>query len=419
MADSPTPLDRLGPWQRLQQAPLFCCGFRPFFLAASIWAGLAILTWVAMWGGLIWMPQTPLPGPLWHAHEMLWGFAIAAVAGFLLTAAPEFTRTADFSRSDTLGLFTLWLLARWLGLIGPTGALATAWTALAATANLALVVWLLLRVTPRLWGQESRPHFGFVIAMATLLLLEGGFWTAQLRAGWAMPWLNAQVGLLMILIVLALSRISTRLMHGMLDALGIHEKDYRAPPPRRRLAITCIALVTVAEQAGLAPSTLGWLALAATASMLALLTEWHLGRSLLHRWIWPAYAVYASIALGYAMLGLTWLGLLPWSASAGRHLLTVGGMGMAILVVFSVAGRIHAGRDLDDRPWRLIAVSLLLIAALTRMLAGTPWLGSQTNAALWLAALAWSLAWLLFVIYAWSHLTGPRLDGHSGCEEAE
>ena len=78
--------------------------------------------------------------------------------------------------------------------------------------------------------------------MATLLLLEGGFWTAQLRAGWAMPWLNAQVGLLMILIVLALSRISTRLMHGMLDALGIHEKDYRAPPPRRRLAITCIAL---------------------------------------------------------------------------------------------------------------------------------------------------------------------------------
>lgn len=403
--------------QRLLRMPLFCCGFRPFFLAAALWAALAIPAWILMWTGWLPMSVAPLPGPLWHAHEMLWGFAIAALVGFLLTATPEFTGTADFNRGTNLGLFTLWLCARLLGLAGPGGGMGTLWIVLTATANLALLLWLLARVLPRAWQQEARPHIGFSWALLLLLALEAGFWASLLNQARPMPWLNAQVGLLMVLIVLALSRISTRLMHGMLDAFGVHEKDYRAPPPRRRLAITCILLVTLAELAGIDSSTLGWLALATAAAMLALMSEWHLGRVLLHRWIWPAYAIYAMIALGYLVLGLGWLGA-PWSSSAGRHLLTVGGMGLAILLVLNVAGRIHSGRDLDDRPWRLLAVALILLAVAARVLAATPWIGSHTTAALWLAALGWSAAWLLFVAHAWRHMAGPRLDGGVACEEA-
>ena len=402
---------------RWLDAPLLCCGFRPFFLGAALWAVLAMLLWLAMLDG--WLPTAaaPLPATLWHAHEMVWGLGLAAVAGFLLTAVPEFTDSAELGREHTAGLLALWLAGRVLWLAAWAGAGTLPWLLLSASVHLALLLWLLALALPRLWRQADRPHLGFAPALLGLLGAEAGFWLAMARGdGDTMPWVNALVGLLMVLIVLAQSRISTRLLHGMLDRFGVHEDDYRAPPPRRGLAIAGIVAVTLAELVGLAPSTLGWLALAASAAVLALMSDWHFGRSLLHRWVWPLYAVYALMAAGYALLGASWLGA-PWTSSAGRHLLTVGSMGLAIFAVFGIAGRIHAGRQLDDRPWRVLAALALLLAALVRALASVPASGLPPLAGWWLAGLAWCAAWLLYAVYAWRHLTGPRTDGLSGCAE--
>lgn len=405
-----------GAWQRLLASPLMCCGFRPFFLGAALWAALALLLWLLMLSGVLTMPAAPLAGPVWHAHEMVWGFGMAAVVGFLLTAVPEFTATPAFAPRDTAWLLGVWLAARLLGLAGLLGAAAPAWAWLAALPNLALVLWLAARALPRLLRQPERPHQSFALALLALAVLEAGFWADTLRGGDALRWVNALVGLMMVLIVLAQSRISMALLHGMLDHLGVHEADYRAPPPRRGLAVVCIVLASGAELAGLAPSTLGWLALAAAAAVLALMTDWHLGRALLHRWVWPLYAVYVCMAAGFALLGLAWLGA-PWAPSAGRHLLTVGSMGLAVLAVMNIAGRIHTGRQLDDRPWRLVATLLLLAATAARVLASTPASGAAVLTWWWLAALAWIGAWLLYAAFAWRHLTGPRTDGGTGCEE--
>ena len=404
------------PWQRLLASPLMCCGFRPFFLATALWAALAMLLWLPMLAGWLPMPAAPLAGPVWHAHEMVWGFGMAAVVGFLLTAVPEFTRTAEFAPRDTAWLLGGWLAGRLLGAAGLAGAEAPAWAWLAALPNLALVAWLAWRIAPRLLRQPERPHLGFGLAVLALALVEAGFWCDTLRGGHALRWVNARVGLMMVLIVLAQSRISMRLLHGMLDHLGVHAADYRAPPPRRRLAIFCIVLATGAELAGLPAPTLGWLALAAAAAVLALMTEWHLGRALLHRWVWPLYAVYVFMAAGFALMGLAWLGA-PWAPSAGRHLLTVGSMGLGVLAVMNIAGRIHAGRQLDDRPWRTAATVLLLAAAAARTLAALPHAPGGPLPWWWLAALAWCAAWGLFGVFAWRHLTGPRTDGGRGCEE--
>ena len=407
---------RAGPLARLLAAPLMCCGFRPFFLAAALWAALAVLGWMLMLSGLAPMAAAPLAGPVWHAHEMVWGFGMAAVVGFLLTAVPEFTATPSFSPRDTAWLLALWLAARLLGAAGLAGAHGDAWAWLAAAPNLALVLWLAVRIAPRLIRQADRPHLGFGLAVAALALLEAGFWFDTLRSGPSMRWVNALVGVMMVLIVLAQSRISMRLMHGMLDRFGVHEADYRAPPPRRRLAVFCIALVTAAELLGLATPTLGWLALATAAAVLALMTDWHLGRTTLHRGVWPLYAVYACMAAGFALLGLAWLGA-PWAPTAGRHGLTVGSMGLGVLAVMNIAGRFHAGRQLDDRPWRIAATALLVLAATARAVAGTPYAAGSVLAWWWLAALAWCAAWALFTAFAWRHLAGPRTDGASGCEE--
>lgn len=392
------------------------CGFRPFFLATALWGALAMLLWMAMLVGWLSLPGVPLAGPVWHAHEMVWGFGMAAAVGFLLTAVPEFTVSAAFTPRDTAALLGLWLVGRLLALLGLGGAAQPLGTWLAAGLNLALVAWLAWRVVPRLLRQHGQPHWGFSVAVAALALLEGGFWYDTVRGGDAMRWVNASVGLMMILIVLAQSRISMRLMHGMLDDLGVSEPDYRAPPPRRRLAIVCIVLASGAELLGVPAPTTGWLCLATAAAALALMTEWHLGRTLLHRWVWPMYAVYACMAAGYALLGAAYLGA-PCMPSAGRHLLTAGSMGLGVLAVMNIAGRIHAGRALDDRRWRIVATLLLIGAAGARVVAASPIAGAAVLAWWWAAALMWVAGWLLFAIFAWHHLTGPRTDGGTGCEE--
>ena len=131
---------RAGPLARLLAAPLMCCGFRPFFLAAALWAALAVLGWMLMLSGLAPMAAAPLAGPVWHAHEMVWGFGMAAVVGFLLTAVPEFTATPSFSPRDTAWLLALWLAARLLGAAGLAGAHGSV-TALWLGAALAWVFW--------------------------------------------------------------------------------------------------------------------------------------------------------------------------------------------------------------------------------------------------------------------------------------
>jgi len=95
----------------------------------------------------------------------------------------------------------------------------------------------------------------------------------------------------------------------------------------------------------------------------------------------------------------------------------VGSMGLGVLAVMNIAGRIHAGRALDDRRWRIAATMLLAAAAAARALAASPHASAAVLAWWWAAALLWTAAWLLFAAFAWRHLAGPRTDGGTGCDE--
>ncbi|MFA7292809.1 MAG: NnrS family protein, partial [Rhodocyclaceae bacterium] len=102
--------------------PLWLCGFRPFFLAAAISAAGLIGLWSAFLGHGLPLPPVPGGSFVWHAHELIFGFALAAVAGFALTAIPEFTGTTSVPAKPVRLLFALWLAGRagfwvsgWLG----------------------------------------------------------------------------------------------------------------------------------------------------------------------------------------------------------------------------------------------------------------------------------------------------------------
>src|SRR5690606_31323603 len=169
-----------------------------------------------------------------------------------------------------------------------------------------------------------------------------GFYADLLQGLYPMRWLHAGIGAMLALVLIALSRISMRIVN---DALEEHQRQrpqdevivYRALPPRRNLAIFCIILYTLAEFFLPGAQVGGWLALACAAALFNILNDWHVGRALFNRWALTLYLVYWLMALGYAALGASLL----WQAlplSAGRHLLIIGGLGLSVFAVINVAG---------------------------------------------------------------------------------
>jgi uncharacterized protein involved in response to NO len=263
-----------------------------------------------------------------------------------------------------------------------------------------------------------------------MVAVVAGFHLDVLRGEYPMRWVLAGLGVMMALVVVAMSRISMRVMNDALDAerarrlpartlRHVEEAElelpaYRARPPRRNLAVAAIAVYTVAEFLLPGSPITGWLGLGAAAAVFNLLNDWHVGRALFTRWAFLLYAVYWLLALGYLLLGLAHLGA-PLAPSAGTHLLAIGAMGLSILAVLCIAGRTHAGYALDERPWVGVAAGSIVLAAVLRAAAGLP--DTPAAALQLLAALAWIVA---FALAAWRLgvlFVAARVDGGSGCEE--
>jgi uncharacterized protein involved in response to NO len=393
--------------------PLWLCGFRPFFLAAAISAAALIGLWSAyLSSGL---PLPPVAGGpfVWHAHELLFGFALAAVAGFALTAIPEFTGTASVSARPVRVLFVLWLAGR----IGfwTSGWLGTPALVVAGLAHLGLVAGLVWLLAPRLLADPERKHLSFLWAFAAYAALIAGFYADTLFGDLSHSparWLHATIGLLLILIVLALSRISMRIVNAALDEIDA-DTEYRARPPKRNLAIVCIALYTAAEF--FAPDTRlgGWLALAAAAALCHLQSDWHVGRALFRRWPAMLFTVYLLMAAGYGLIGFA---LLTGSDgfSAGRHLLTIGAIGLSIYMVLNIAGRMHCGQALDERRWVPVGAAALAAAAVLRAATALP--GAPTSLLLALSSVLWIGVFAVWLWHMLPLLAGSRSDGGVGCE---
>lgn len=407
--------------KRILAWPVFMCGFRPFFMLTAISACALVLLWLLLLSSALpalsrWTP--PGGSLIWHGFELIFGFGMAATAGFLLTAIPEFTRTAASGRKPVAVLTVLWLAARlaWLPAAWLPQPLAIA---VLAALNLAFLLSLAAQLLPPLWQARRLGHFSFAWALLGLGLIESGFFLALARTHDALPWLRLGVGLMMVLVVLAGSRISMSVVNRRVEpvaeaAVQNDAPGYLARPPRRNLAIFCLCAFALCEfTLGISPVS-GWTALAAAAAMFNLLNDWHIGRALLYRWALMLYASYALVALGHAAIGLSMLGA-PWTPSAGRHLLMVGAMGLAIFVTMNIAGRIHAGWGLERRIWVPLAAALLVAAALLRALMGWPGLSAWWFALLSASALCWCGAFILHLYFNSRILLGARQDGQHGC----
>ncbi|HBS27396.1 MAG TPA: NnrS family protein [Gammaproteobacteria bacterium] len=390
---------------------LLSCGFRPFFLLASGYAVLLMTAWLFFWKGWLALPDVLGGFIAWHIYELVYGFVLAAIIGFITTATPEFVDCKEINRGRLFALVLLWLAGRiafWMS--GAWGLVPAAMT------NLALLISLLVLLAPPIWRDPGRPHMSFIYALTMLAVAECGFYISGFQGAPVIPWLMMAIGIVMILIIIALSRISMRVINGVEEGIDLfaEEVEYLARPPRRNMAMFTIGLYTVIEFIAPGNAITGWLALAAAAAMLNLLNDWHIGRPLLNKWVFSLYSVYWLIALGYGLIGLSILADWPM-ISAARHLLTTGAIGFAIFLIMVFAGQVHSGRTLEFKNWMLISILALIAATIFRVSMSIPLLAPLYMMLLMIAAALWILAFSLYFIYFRKILLGRSADGRSGC----
>lgn len=384
---------------------LFDYGFRPFFLMASLYAALAVPTWLLLMTGVVALP-TSLTAMAWHGHEMVFGFALAGIAGFYLTAVPNWTGAAPVRGVRLALLVALWLLARvamWSSAVLPAGVV--------AAADLALLPVLAAFVAPALVAAKQPRNLVFLvipIALETAILLVQ---LEPLGLADDTAWLGLMLGidLALLLITIIGGRIVPTFTTNALRARG-ETRLPRSRPWLDRLAILSMVAMVAAELGDRA----AWVGAAALAAALfngARLAGWRTARTLNNPLLWVMHLGYAWLVVGLALKAAAGLGdLVP--ASAALHALTVGAIGTMMMAVMSRATLGHTGRQLVAHPLTVAAYGLVSLAAILRIV-------GAVSPAFYLPLIEasgalWSLAFVLFLwIYA-PVLILPRLDGKPG-----
>ncbi|MGK5075346.1 NnrS family protein [Janthinobacterium sp. ZB1P44] len=377
-------------------------GFRPFYLLAAVFAAIAIPLWLASYAGL---PTGGLHVGLgWHMHEMVFGFALAVVVGFLYTAGRNWTGLPTPHGAPLMALVALWLAGRAAMLCGP-GLL----PALVDWLFLPLAAWPLYQVLRRSGNTRNL----FLVGLLALLALANGLFHAAVL-GWLPLSLFLPVQAAIFIIVLIESVIGARVIP-MFTRNGAPNIDPNrtpvASPKRALVAVACMAAAAIAWLAGAPAWLTAPLALAASGVSLANLLAWQPQRTVRVPLLWILHLSYAWIGIGFALLAAASLGLLP--ASAALHALTVGSMAGLIIGMMTRTTLGHTGRALKGGRAEAAMYWLIQLGALARLLAAVgP--ASLSMPLLLAAGACWSLAFGLYACVYAPYLWRARVDGREG-----
>ena len=380
-------------------------GFRPFFLLAGIWAAAAVALFVAAIEGEIALASAFGPAD-WHAHEMLFGYVGASIAGFLLTAIPNWTGRLPLQGVPLLGLALVWLAGRIA--VAVSGTIGAAPAALIDLSFLFVLCAVTLReiVAGRNW--RNLP----VVLVIAALFVFNALMHAELL-GLSEPGGVARRGAVALVIVL-ITLVGGRIVPSFTRNWLAKRNSPDLPRPfgvidRLSLGTTLVTL-TVWTAIPESDAAAGLCAIAAALNLYRLI-RWRGYRTGAEPLLWVLHLAYLWIPVGFALLALShwWPALAP---SGALHALTTGAIGTMTLAVMSRTTLGHTGRVLHAGPALTAAYLFVTLAALLRILSAA-WI-DQYSQLLMAAAFAWLAAFVLFLAVCGPMLLTPRRDQKPG-----
>jgi uncharacterized protein involved in response to NO len=389
------------PWRCKESAmhPVFSAGFRPFFLAAATWSAVALALWLSLLTGGIELPSRFDP-MTWHIHEMLFGFVMAAIGGFLLTAIPNWTGRPPVAGIPLAVLVGLWLLGR---IACSASALLPGW--IAVIADLAFAVALEAVAARELFAAGNRRNYPLlapvvVLAIANLLMhLQALGVAIPIGLGWRLGVAG---------VIVLISVISGRIVPAFTRNWLVMRGAQQSPLPtgmvdRAALGTLHAAMILWAFLPDWQP--IGLLLLVAAALNLVRLARWRGIATYSEPLLLILHIGYLWLVAGVALLGLSLL-LDTVPPAAAVHALTAGAMGTMILAVMTRATLGHTGRALRADAATQTIFALVNLAALLRIIGA--WTTDGQADLLEVSAFAWVGAFALFAAHYGPMLLAPR-----------
>ena len=354
-------------------------GFRPFYLLASLFAALSVGLWAAQYTGRL--DGAYLAGAAWHAHEMLFGYTMAVIAGFLFTAVRNWTQRPTPQGALLAGFALLWLAGRILVL--------TPYALAAAVVNVAFPFAVAAGIAVPLLRSGNRRNYFFIALLAAmdvmalcihLALMGRIIWPA--RAG-----LQVELDLVLFIVAVIAGRVVP-----MFTNNGVPGAGARRTPWAERLSLGSLVALLAIDLAGFkgAAGIVAVFAAIVHCWRLALWSPWKTLRTPL---VWILHASYAWIVVHLALRGLADAGLV--APTLAIHALTIGVIGGMTLGMMTRTARGHSGRALVAGRAEVACYVLVMTAGLVRVFGG--WLLPEAYlATVSVSAACWSAAFLLY-----------------------
>ena len=382
---------------------LFALGFRPFFLAAGVFAILFMGVWLAVLQGAQTPPAEVSPAA-WHGHEMLFGYATAVIAGFLLTATQNWTSVPMTRGGPLAAMFGLWLAGRLLPF------LPVPYAVVAAVDLLFLPAVLVSVARPVLKTRQSR-NYAFSVMLLALTAANALFHAAALNSDPALSLLGLRLAtyLVVLMMVVMGGRVIPYFTERRLDGTATRWKTLEWLAP-----ITAVLLLIAAP-------VVQWLdrgdalfaAIAAAAALVHAIriSGWQDRRLWKIPLLWILHLGYGWIVVGFALDALHASGLVP--PFLALHAYATGGIGVLTLGMMSRVSLGHTGRMLEAPKIMSWAFVLINLSAAVRVF-GPMLLPAQAPLLYLLGGALWMAAFATFVVVYGPMLWRPRADGKPG-----
>ncbi|MCP5043446.1 MAG: NnrS family protein [bacterium] len=369
----------------------FSAGFRPFFLLAAVNAWASMLPWLyVLAGGAVptqgWPPQTL------HAHEMIYGTVVPVIAGFLLTAVPNWTSTARVQGAALAAAAALYLAGRFaLVLAGTLSALQVACIDIAFLPALACLVGVPI-VRARNWRNLGVVGILLGLALANAAIHRGlAFGDAAMVRG--ATW--GAVYLIVMLMLIIAGRITPVFTRNALRRQGV-EAEIVSRRPVGAVAISLGALAMLADLLEPRSQLAAMLGLCAFPLLLVRQSGWGFFKTLDQPILWILHVGHVWLAVGFACLGLSnafGVGI----GAAAVHAFTAGAMGTLILGMMPRVSLGHSGRPIVAGPMTVAMFACVIAGAAIRIVGAAGAVEAYRPSVL-IGGGLWAIAWLIFTI---------------------